>query len=86
LRKRFVFAAGNDGKTQLRDLAASYARVVRVFPPKEGVGNAGRPMRPGLAASEISETPHIIDEAGSLSMPARRLLSEPNPVRWAESD
>ena len=45
LRKRFAFVAGNDDQTQLRDLAARYARVLlRTSRPLllEGAGNAGR--------------------------------------------
>jgi hypothetical protein len=41
--------ARNDGKTQLRDLAARYARglpEISLNPPIRGAGNAGRTMHP----------------------------------------
>jgi hypothetical protein len=49
LRERFAFVAGDDDQTQLRHLAAHFARVLPVnFDPLqlEGAGNAGRPLRP----------------------------------------
>jgi hypothetical protein len=51
LRKRFAFVAGNDEKTQLRDLAAQFARVLAgMCRPltSEGAGNAGRWVRPQM--------------------------------------
>jgi hypothetical protein len=40
-------APRKDDKTQLRDLAAGFARdLVCSFRPREGVGNAGCPVHP----------------------------------------
>jgi hypothetical protein len=47
-RKRFAFVAGNDDEHRHDSTfpAARCARVVQNPSPKEGVGNAGRPVHP----------------------------------------
>jgi hypothetical protein len=51
LRKRFAFVAGNDGGTQLRNLAARFARVLRLSLALEKRGRRESRVRAAPAVS-----------------------------------
>jgi len=57
LRKRFAFVAGNDVEAHIRTPRDAIAPELSIYPsPKEGVGNAGRPLHPQPRVGKIETT------------------------------